>query len=207
MQKSDLCRRGRFLSFIVASLVLTLSVSVHAGDDGRPTQRDLYQQGKAQFEEQRYLSAADAFKAAHQRNPLPALLQNIGACYERLAADETLSRAERLSHAAQAIAYFEQYIGAAGAEGSAPTRDRLAALQRHMRTLQAEPRDGESHRHVPPDAHPLHRRPWFIALLVSLSVAAVGGATAALIMTQKPPSPPSDAIVLDATKSSLELHF
>lgn len=175
------------------------------------SQKALYANGKALYGEGRYADSIRAFQAAYRLNPLPGLLQNIGAAYSRLAEASSGTPAERQEHTANAIAYFEQYLAALDPPADPATQSRIAALRLRLRELQAPPQSATSARpeagEVAKERPPLARRPWFIALMATLALVSAGGIATAVAVSLRPPSPPGDATVLDISQSSLQIRF
>lgn len=170
---------------------------------------DFYQLGRTHYAAKRYQEAADAFQAAYGMQPLPELLQNIGAAHARLAGDTLRTREDRLSSTRRAIDALEKYLTTIGGS-DASTAARLTTLRSLEQELSAETRNSKQPQTGrTPERTPLQRKPWFIAVMVTLSLAVAGGAiaTGVLLKQQREPSPPDGAIVLDTRSTSLEVRF
>lgn len=203
---SPLCR------LLVCTFLVLVQLSIAVGQYAEAAEvgsADFYQLGRSHYAAKRYQEAADAFQAAYAMQPLPELLQNIGAAQARLASDTLRTREDRLSSARRAIDALEKYLTATGG-GDANTASKLTALRLLEQELSAEPH--KSPLQLTPRAAeriPLQRKPWFVAVMVTLSLAVAGGAvaTGVLLKQQREPTPPEGAVVLDTRSSSLEVHF
>lgn len=80
--------------------------------------RALFNAAVAAYDAGRYEDALDSFERAYQRSQRPALLYNMGQCYDRLRRDE------------EAVDAFERYLTAMpGADNRAQVEQRIRALR------------------------------------------------------------------------------
>ena len=121
---------------------------------------------KRLYGEGRYADSIRAFQAAYRLNPLPGLLQNIGAA--TIAAWRKLLAGRRPSGKStrqMPSPDFERYLAAADPPADPATQSRIAALRLRLRGATGttsvsdvcSPGGGE----VAKERPPLARRPWF----------------------------------------------
>lgn len=80
--------------------------------------RALFNAAVAAYDAGRYEDALDSFERAYERSQRPALLYNMGQCYDRLRRDE------------EAVDAFERYLAAMpGADNRAQVEQRIRALR------------------------------------------------------------------------------
>ena len=116
--------RHSLITMVFPALFVFCAVDETYGDDETPDNtaaaRTLFTKGEALFEEGAYLEAAAAFQRAYELSPHPAVLSNIGYCYEYA------------NEHAKAVTVYREYL-ASPFEKDADTvtdiQNRLAMLQ------------------------------------------------------------------------------
>ena len=133
---------SRLPIIIVFVLLLLSPVLAHAQADTAPSPqareqaRQLFERGTLAYQQERWQDCAERFEASFVLVFAPALLYNIGVCYENAAEGE--SEARYLDRAARA---FARYIREAGETlDLQDVRHHLAVVQERLQTLsQATP--------------------------------------------------------------------
>ncbi|GAB4559404.1 MAG: hypothetical protein Tsb0020_05140 [Haliangiales bacterium] len=94
-----------------------------------------FHEARSAFDKGDFAEAASAFLAAYDAKPLPELLFNAGACYEKLAKREPAN----LEHWQQAIRYYQRYLDEAPeARDHDAITARIAVLEGERARIEAE---------------------------------------------------------------------
>jgi tetratricopeptide (TPR) repeat protein len=175
--------------WLVLAVAVLLSLSTgwqprvaFAADDADMSEaRALFLAGRVAFDEGRFETAIKYFEASYEQSKRPALLYNIGQCFDRL------------QRAAQALAAFERYLALA------PDADNRALVEARVQVLRAAvaeqarqapvsatepaaPSAPEAPRSDAPPTHSASAQHWSLAPSLTLGAGALVALTGGVLM-------------------------
>lgn len=193
---------------IVSLLVLALAAPAATAQDKTAEAKALFQQGQAAYAAGDFEAALQAFGAAHEAAPLPALWFNIAQCHRKLGhhqqaidaftsfknqqkkiAPETRAEVDKLLAEEQQLLADEQ--AKAAAEAAALEQQPLAQPRLE------QPRQEQPQPQVPPPEEPeipLLDNPLFLGGIAAGVVALTGTALMVALNVWPAPSPPATTL-------------